>query len=160
VTSLICGVTFISFLLVFSAAASRAGGKSSYSGNVTPYARDTAALRAENAVHEAGHVIISRRRGHSASARLWPNGNGGTSVYPRTALDEAVILAAGSAAANLIYFKCYMGITRDDASELVGACRRAGITPDQAYRMAEDEVRANWGAIERAAKRLYENGRI
>lgn len=159
-TSLICGATFIAFLLIFGALCSRSGGGSSYSGNVTPYAKNRTELRAENCVHEAGHYVVSRRRGYGASSRVKPNGDGWTCVSPSNAMDDAVILAAGSAAANLIYFGRDMGITRGDGSILPDACRKAGITVEQAREIARSEVRANRGAIERAARRLDENGRI
>lgn len=129
-------------------------------GNVTPLAATAEALRAENCVHEAGHYVISKNRGYGVSSQVLPNGRGWTAVSPRNAMDDAVILAAGSEAANAFYHRRDAGITRGDASLLPDACRRARITVAQAREIARNEVRASRAAIERAARRLDERGRI
>lgn len=119
------------------------------------------ALRAENVVHEAGHYVIARRHGvWGVSSRVLDNGRGWTELGSTNLRSDAIITAAGSEAANLLYHRRDAGVTRGDAQLLRDTCRRLGITTDQAREMARAEVAENRGAIERAAARLDERGRL
>lgn len=119
-------------------------------------------LRAENVVHEAGHYVIARRRGAGGvTSRVKSNGLGWTDFSSaRSRLDEAVIVAAGSEAANMLHLHADHGVTAGDARVLRDTCRKLGVSEAHVRALARDDVRANRAAIEAAARRLDERGRL
>lgn len=119
------------------------------------------ARRAENVVHEAGHYVIARAHGAGGvQSRVRPDGRGWTELHVRSVRSDAIITAAGSEAANLIYHRRDAGVTAGDAAILRSTCRQLGITTDQARELARAEVVKHRGAIERAATQLDERGRL
>lgn len=118
-------------------------------------------LRDENAIHEAGHYVIARARGYwGVTACLNSNGIGYTTSNPSNPIDNAVVTAAGSEAANLLYHGCDMGITAGDLSDLHDICPGAGIGIDEARAMAREAVLTHRGEIMAAAQRLKDHGHI
>jgi hypothetical protein len=119
-------------------------------------------FRAENAVHEAGHVVIARRRGAGGvESKIKANGKGWTEFSSvRSRLDSAVILAGGSEAANLLHHRADHGITAGDGRVLRIACRQLGVSEAHVRALARDDVRANQAAIEAVARQLDERGHL
>lgn len=116
--------------------------------------------RADTSVHEAGHVVIAKKRGASGvSARVYDDGRGWTVAHERNATDLAVLVAAGTEATNHLLGRSDP-TSRDDAELLEETCRKLDITPDDARRIARREVAKHSSEISRVAARLNEQGRI
>lgn len=129
--------------------------------HTTPYADNNEKLREENCYHEAGHYVIAKNRGASGvHSTVSPNGMAGSEYYSRSHLDDAVALAGGSEAANLLYFHADMGITEGDASILPSVCRSAGITVEEARAKAREDVDMYSSEIEHVAGHLRQHGSI
>jgi len=127
----------------------------------TPYAENNEELREENCYHEAGHYVVAKNRGASGvHSTVAPNGMGGSDYYSVSHLDDAVALAAGSEAANLLYFHADMGITEGDASILPSVCRDAGITVEEARTKAREDVEMYTSEILQVARHLDQHGSI
>jgi hypothetical protein len=116
--------------------------------------------RQDTAFHEAGHVVIARRRGASRiSAYVKDNGTGVTRATERNAIDLAIILAAGTEATSRFY-KQNAAASHHDEATLVEVCRKLGITPDQVRRIARREVAEHGHEIRSVAERLNRRGHL
>jgi hypothetical protein len=114
-------------------------------------------------VHEASHVVVAKRMGGSASARLI---NGGKRGYfdaslpgSTTAVDDAVLLLAGGIGAKQITGDPHDRYS-DDVPRARELLRGTGVSVDQARAMASRVVSSNKGAIRSTARRLDRNGRV
>lgn len=122
------------------------------------------AKRWGTAVHESGHVTVAEVFGATGlSASLHdPDRHGDcghfTGRFTGTSEQEAVILLAGAAAALLVTGRPHGGAS--DEKQAGRLLRRSGTSIAAAKREAARLVRGNRRAIERAARRLYETGRI
>lgn len=117
------------------------------------------------AVHEAGHWVAARHyRGRRPQATLTETSSGfrgRTTVHLWTAtyLDEAVFILAGSAASRLI--TGHPGLA--GSTDLAAArkiCRSIGVDVAHAEQLATAFARTHRRRIERAAGRLYRDGKI
>lgn len=122
--------------------------------------------RWNTAVHEAGHVVVGRKLGaRGLHASITTDRRGRTrgrctpSRFRGDELDFAAYCLAGAAAGRLI--------TGDEAlvgSDDIDAARQALTGTDHrlkdAERLATRLVRRHHGAIEEAARELYDHGRI
>jgi hypothetical protein len=116
--------------------------------------------RQDTSFHEAGHVVIAKHRGASRVSAYVTDGNtGATKAAERGAIDLAVILAAGTEATSRFYRRD-APISRSDEARLAEVCRRVGITPDQARRIARREVTQHGHEIRSVAEQLNRRGHI
>jgi hypothetical protein len=116
--------------------------------------------RQDTAFHEAGHVVIARRRGASRiSAYVKDNGTGATRATERSPIDLAIILAAGTEATSRFYKQNAVASHHDEAT-LVEVCRELGIAPDQVRRIARREVAQHGHEIRNVAEQLNRRGHL
>jgi hypothetical protein len=120
------------------------------------------------AVHEAGHVIVGRRlgaRGLHASITTDRRGRSQGQCTPRrfagatTELDFAAYCLAGAVAGRLITGDEAL-VGSDDLDAAHDALAGTGHSLRDAERHATRLVRRHRDAIERAARQLYDHGRI
>lgn len=121
---------------------------------------ESGASVSEVARHEAGHYESAKHRG-STGVRAELRSFGGVTYTSsdRSALDAAVITAAGTEATNARGFVNW-STTSDDAKRLKQECREAGITPDEAIRLARKDVSRLSGRINRTAAELETKRRV
>jgi hypothetical protein len=93
------------------------------------------------------------------SARVDRQGKGLTRASEQSAMDRAVILAAGTEASSLFY-KLHLATTHSEALMLAQVCRHLGITPEQMRRMARQEVRRHAQEIRAVAEQLNRRGHL
>jgi len=124
------------------------------------------ALRAENVWHEAGHKVVAQSRGvGGVVAHVTPAGKGWTEMSgPWNPVDDAVVTAAGSEAANAFYHGHDAGVSSGDLGVLRDICNRRrmreqGFTVARARELARADVLANRAAIKRVRDRLDERGK-
>jgi len=124
------------------------------------------ALRAENVWHEAGHNVIAKNRGAGGvESRVTPEGRGWTALNgPWNPIDDAVVTAAGSEAANAFYHGHDAGVSSGDLGVLRDICNRRrmreqGFTVARARELARADVLANRAAIKRVRDQLDERGK-
>ena len=118
--------------------------------------------RWHTAVHEAGHVVVGRALGaRGLGAVLLSDTRGRTTpcTWRGSRLEEAAYLIAGAAAGRLITGDpalCGSG----DVAAARKTLRRTKHTVGDAEALARQLARKHRRAIERAARQLYDHGRI
>lgn len=118
--------------------------------------------RWHTAVHEAGHVVVGRKlgaRGLGAVLLSDTRGRCTPCTWRGSRLEEAAYILAGAAAGRLITGDPALDGS-SDVSSARRALRRTKHTLDEAETLAAQLARKHRRAIERAARQLYDDGRI
>jgi len=114
------------------------------------------------AVHEAGHVAVGRAlRARGLGAVLLSDTRGRTTpcTWRGSRLEEAAYILAGAAAGRLITGDAAL-CDSNDAADARKALRRTKHPLSDAEALAQQLVRKHRRAVARAARQLYDHGRI